>query len=286
MIQRGTLDNVTAIPAGTLLTADVAAGEAVLPVDWTAEFDEFGGLLSLNGTALAYVSADEDASTILLIDPLAASAAADDQVLSLSAAGEQRNRITAYVQIDEGEEPVPHEVPSSLEGRLTETTPSGTLVQVDTSTRIVVGVDNVEAPMDGAVVWNPYLVRRMAPAVVPTGEWYTPEAWLDEFVQMVDYTTTSATVKIPGLYDVKAAVAFVINSDDRRYIRILLNDVQVGFNAASAEASITTFVDCFATVVLEEGDVLQVQVMQGTGAGLALSTGAGRCAFSMYRVSV
>ena len=286
MIQRGTLDNVTAIPAGTFLAADVAAGVTVLPVDWTAEFDEFGGLLGLNDLMLPYVEANEDASTITLADPLAAPAESGDEVLSLSLAGEQRNKITAFVQIDEGEDPVPHEVPSSLEGRLTETTPAGTLVQVDTSTRLVVGADDVSAPVDGALVWNPYLARRMTSVLVPDNTWFTPSAWADSISQAVTSTTTNVVVDVRGFYAIDAQVAWATNGSGRRFIQILVNGVAVGVDAGAADPDSSSYNSCFGREVLEVGDVVEIQIKQTSGAALFISAGVGRCRTSLYRVSV
>lgn len=286
MIQTGILERVTSIPLGTHLTAAAAANDQVLVVDWVSDFDEAGGRLVINEVELGYTGCDDDTSTITLAEPLPAAAQPGDQVLALSDAGQPRSDLVAYVQIDAGEPSVPHRISTALEGRLTEETVPGTSLRVDTATRSVVGADDVEAPMDGAVVWNPYLSRRMTGASIPNDEWVTPAGWTDEVTQAVTATNLEAVIEVAGLYDIKAQVAWATNGDGRRYIQILVNDAVAGVDARPPDPASSSYLSCFATPRLEVGDVVAVQIRQTSGAALFLSTGPGRCPFSLYRVSV
>lgn len=287
MIQRGILDRVSATVLGTALTADAAVNATSLSVDWLADFEDEGGLLSLNGAVLAYTAADDDTDTLVLATPLAVAAVAGDEVQALSPAGEPKVSIEAFVQIDAGEEPVPHTISSALEGRLTEDTPRGTPVQVNTEHRTVVGKDDISAQLDGAVVWNPYLARTVAtPFSVAAAGWTTVTTWADTVAQGVKVEADgSVTILYPGFYVVDASPAYVTNGTGSRNGRIMVNGVQFGYLSIPADSAGSTEVPVAGRGVLTEGDNIVFELAQSSGAALSLSN-VNASPFSLYRVSV
>lgn len=92
-------------PLGSELTADVAAGSLVLPVEWTGQFDDGPGVLSLNGTTYAYSvgGIDEDAAMITLDSVTAAAATTGDAVTSVSG-GEIRTELVLHVSCGGGDD--------------------------------------------------------------------------------------------------------------------------------------------------------------------------------------
>lgn len=104
---------------GTTLTQDEAAGATVLHVDDVAPFnddevfDEDGnlGYLQVGDQTVGYTSVDDDASTIMLADPLAVDADEDDDVLVWDDLyGEVDTQQWAWVEPDGGDRQDPYEV--------------------------------------------------------------------------------------------------------------------------------------------------------------------------------
>ena len=291
MIQKGILDRVTATVLGTVLTADAPAGSTSLAVDFLADFDEDGGVLMLNATLLAYSGTDEDALLLLLAAPLAADALNGDEVQALSVVGEPKVSIEALVQIDAGEESVPHTISSSLEGRLTEDMPPGTTVLVDTATRMVVGRDNVSAQLDGNSVYNPYVTRRATVVSVPSGGagvWTSVASWADTVTQGVAVESDgSLTIVYPGFYVIDASPSFSgASTAGNRSARILINGAQAGYVSIPADPSGSTDVPVGCRRVLAQGDNIVIQVNQSSGAALNMIAGDGISPNSIFRVSL
>ena len=291
MIQKALLDRVTATNLGTVVSADHAAGVTQLLVDFLGDFDEAGGLLLVNDALLAYGGTDEDNSLILLTTPLPADAASGDEVQSLTAAGEPRVSIEAHVQIDAGEESVPHTIHSALEGRLTEDMQPGSTVLIDTSTRMVVGRDNVSAQLDGNAVYNPYVTRRATTVGIANGGtpmWTRLSAWTDVQAQGVQIESDgSITILYDGFYVIDAAPSFSAASySGNRSARIVVDGVQVGYNSIPADSYGTTDVSVAARRVLQAGNNVAVEVNQNSGAALNVNGGAGISSMSLYRTSL
>lgn len=147
VIVTGILDRVTQEPLGSSLSTDVMSGETVLHLDWTVEFPETGGLLEVGGTTYTYTAADRDESTVTLATPLVADITEGEGVWALSANGERRRAVFAWVQLDEDQEPVACQVATTLEGRVTPATPPGTVVTIDDDTRLVLSVGDVDTSL-------------------------------------------------------------------------------------------------------------------------------------------
>lgn len=88
---------------GTELTADVAAGETLLPVEWAEPFDDAGGTVELNGVRLEYVDVDVENDTITLADPLETAAEIDDPVYVVTG-GQVTTDYIAYATQGEGDD--------------------------------------------------------------------------------------------------------------------------------------------------------------------------------------
>lgn len=90
-----------------------AMGETVLYLNDTADFDENGGEVSIEGVVYAYKSRDDDTSTLTLSDGVSLTAAVPDEtrVLLYPLAAEK----WATVIVEDGEDPIVARVPASLE---------------------------------------------------------------------------------------------------------------------------------------------------------------------------
>ncbi|MCW3041182.1 MAG: hypothetical protein JWM31_3087 [Solirubrobacterales bacterium] len=290
MIQKGVLDRVTATNLGTVVSADHSAGVTQLLVDFLGDFDEAGGWLLLNDALLAYGGTDEDNSLILLASPLPADAVSGDEVQVLTATGEPRVSIEAHVMIDAGEESVPHTIHSALEGRLTEDMQPGSTVLVDTSTRMVVGRDNVSAQLDGNSVYNPYVTRRATVVSIPSGGtiWTTLTGWTESVTQGVTVEADgSLTIVYPGFYVTDVAPSFSgASTAGNRSARILINGAVAGYLSIPADANGSTDVPVRCSRVLAQGDNIVIQVNQSSGAALNVIGGSGISPNSLFRVSL
>lgn len=104
--------------AGTTLVGGHLAGTSTLQVADVVDFNEDGGLLSIdNGWfPLQYVSTDEEAATITLANPLASDLDADTPIQLYPAAPE----ITATVDLGEGDAIEGVIIPAALVGLLPE----------------------------------------------------------------------------------------------------------------------------------------------------------------------
>ncbi len=288
--QRGLLTSVATTELGTVLVDDALAGQTTLTVDWTAEFATTGGLLRLGETQLNYTSAtdpDDDPSVITLRDPLPADVAAGESVGSLTAAGEPRFSVKAYVSFDEGAKPIPYDIASGLQGRITEDVPAGTPLDVDMSTGRVVGRAEVGAQLDGNSVWNPYLARRATTLSVPNATWTAVAGWTDSMIQgVIVELDGTVTIAYPGFYVIDASPTFSTNNSGSRSARIMVNDVQAGYLSIPADVVGSTDVPVAARRVLVEGDNIRLDVYQSSGAALNLSSSAGVSPMSLYRVSL
>ncbi len=292
--QRGLLTSVATTELGTVLVDDALAGQATLIVDWTAEFAATGGLLRLGETQLNYTSAtdpDDDPSVITLRDPLTTDVAAGESVGSLTAAGEPRFSVKAYVSFDEGAKPIPYDIASGLQGRITEDTPAGTPLDVDMSTGRVVGRAEVGAQLDGNSVWNPYVSRRALVQNIPSsGTLWTPiAAWADTMLQgVIVETDGSLTIAYPGFYIAAFTPSFSgVSTAGNRSSRIMLNGtIRAGYNSIPADSNGSTDVRSGFERVLAEGDNLVFEVNQSSGAGLNVIPGDGVSPNSLYRTSL
>lgn len=139
MTQRGLLDRVTTTYLGTGVATPADAGATTLLVEWTVDFDDTG-TLSLNDVQYAYTRPDDNETTLLLTTPLEAACEEGDVVYALDGNGQQQRNVDAYVQLDDGEEPLPFRLLSDVEGHITEDTPGGTGVVVDLRTRKILGL--------------------------------------------------------------------------------------------------------------------------------------------------
>lgn len=283
---------VNVVPYGSALVADAAAGAGQITVADAEEFNEAGGILGItvNGAVVPveYEAADHDTGVIHLTDPLPAAALTDEAVDVLSADGTPAVEWTAEVLLAAADEPVTVDIPATLVPYFLEgDTAEGAVVSLRRtgSGYEVASQPTQEAKFDGATVWNPYLARRMTGALVPHDTWFTPSAWAGEVSQGLTVTATDATVEYPGFYDIKMLPAFATDGGGRRYARILLNGAEIGVKGDPPDPDSSTYVMCFATPLLEVGDVIQWQVRQTSGAALFLSPGPGRCPVSMFRVS-
>jgi len=79
--EMGWVLEVTTSKLGSALSADVAPGSTVLPVDDAVDFDEGGGLLRIGNELLMYSSADPDADTVTLTTPWSTGAEVDEPVI-------------------------------------------------------------------------------------------------------------------------------------------------------------------------------------------------------------
>lgn len=291
--QRGLLTSVATTELGTVLVDDALAGQTTLTVDWTAEFAATGGLLRLGETQLNYTSAtdpDDDPSVITLRDPLATDVAAGESVGSLTAAGEPRFSVKAYVSFDEGAKPIPYDIASGLQGRITEDTPAGTPLDVDMSTGRVVGRSQVGAQLDGNSVWNPYVSRRALLLSVPSSgsTWTTITGWADTVTQgVIVEADGSLTIAYPGFYVIDASPSFSgVSTAGNRSARIVINGAQAGYLSIPADNNGSTDVPVGVRRVLVEGDNVVLQVNQSSGAALNVIAGDGISPASMFRVSL
>ncbi|HET7408091.1 MAG TPA: hypothetical protein VFJ21_13285 [Mycobacteriales bacterium] len=121
--EHGRIVSVSTETVGSTLTADVAAGVTVLPVYDAAAFDsENGGSVSVGGSVLAYSTADDDASTVTLTDPLPAAASDGDRVDCWNPLYQAPFTVkTAMVQLDgddDNPDPIEATVPHFLADKL------------------------------------------------------------------------------------------------------------------------------------------------------------------------
>lgn len=103
-----TLERVYFEPVGSALVAPAVAGDLVLVVDWTVDFTEDGGDLSLAGVAYEYDAFDPTAMTITLSpdNPVIADVDTDTGVFVLN--GDKiAEKWTALVSIEENDQPLP-----------------------------------------------------------------------------------------------------------------------------------------------------------------------------------
>lgn len=76
----GQIVAVSQAAIGSILATDAAIGDTAITVDDSADFDEAGGTLGINGVPAAYTTIDPDADAITLAAALTAAAATGDQV--------------------------------------------------------------------------------------------------------------------------------------------------------------------------------------------------------------
>lgn len=111
----GILQDVTADPLGSSLTADAALGATVLSLDSILDFDEDGGQVIVGDETYDYDSMDPDAATITLATGglLAAAVTGDPVEIAATTGGPARDWI-AWVEIPDSAAPIPATVPLGL----------------------------------------------------------------------------------------------------------------------------------------------------------------------------
>lgn len=99
---------------GEPVLADAAIGATTLFVQDAATFDEVGGVVSINGSQLAYSAIDADLDTLTLVAPLAVAILMQDLVEVYPASPVK----TALIDMGDNSDPVPATVPYQLTDRL------------------------------------------------------------------------------------------------------------------------------------------------------------------------
>jgi hypothetical protein len=273
----------------TELVAAAAAGALALSVEMAeGNFHEDGGQLRLNDNTYDYDTIDVDADTITLTAPLPVAAEVDDPVQAVDA-GAVEVAWTAEVAIDDGD-PIAANIPTSLIGYFPEGVydqPVQVAIELRGDTYEVASQPLRDASFDGGTVWNPNVSRDMFAANIPNITYTKITSWSAGTVDGITVTSGDHTIVYPGIYFFAAAAAFVANATGRRRVRVLVNGVQVAYNAQGADDSgAPTYTQTFREVRLEELDVVTVEVWQDSGAVLGLYTTAGVANFSIHRVSV
>jgi len=84
------------------------------------------------------------------------------------------------------------------------------------------------------------------------------------------------TVKVPGVYDILARVAFDFSSSGRRIIRVQINDQDVNCGAEVATSTVTaasTAISASGVFDLKAGDTVKMVAFQASGGSLAYRAG-------------
>lgn len=293
MSLRGHVVAVISETLGSKLVADAAAGATSLVVEYAGDFED-SGTLDLNGARLAYSSwtsgeLEDDPDTITLAAPLA-EAASEGDVVGVATAGATAVDVVARVTLGDGDA-----VDVTLPFEQRPLWPVGDYdppvpVEVSDDLMRLVSVPYREAMVDGGSVWNPYSIRRMSVATIPTGTWTTLTAWENVESDLVT-DGDGWTIVYPAVYLIGMQIVFSPNATGRRAVRLILNGdttnpISVGGANADTGAGNPTYVSAFTQLRLVKDDVLTVQVFQSSGANLTLYTSAGRGTSFINRVSV
>jgi hypothetical protein len=295
MPEHGTVLAVQSRRLGDELVGAHSAGATVLQVDDVADFSEEGGWISTPAGVQAYSTINDAASTISLTAGLLGALADADRVDLYDVEQAQTIvEVIASVQVDGAEvnsDPVEAIVHHTLVALLPEgiRAEAGESVEFEhDATADVSTITNVlgKSPsIDGAAVWNPYVIQAMNALTVPDSSFTQVTSWtVSEAVGLA--TGSGITITYPGVYYIAAQNAWATNSSGRRYLRILINGSQVGYVNVVAETSGVTYVQVFALTRLEETDVVTVELQQTSGASLAIGLGVSVSRMVMYRVSI
>lgn len=123
MTTTGTTSYVYVRDHGSALTTDAPVGTTVLDVEFAADFDEDGGWLTFgDGFVYGYTTADHDAETVTLDEPLPVAAATDDLVNVVDSSGAPVVTWFAQVNLDDPDSPdaIDCEIPANLVDKFAE----------------------------------------------------------------------------------------------------------------------------------------------------------------------
>lgn len=297
----GTLENVEMRYGGGILTAVVAAGATALPLDITLDYEEAGGVLELNGESYAYTEVAEESVT--LATPLLADAEEGDPAWTLDAQGRREESWAANVDLRDGGEPVPAEIPTTLipffpEGDdaagqdvEVEDTPDGYRVR---------SRPGQMAQFDNAFSYDPILFAHRPAATTswPHAAWTEVAGYT--ITEQADITYAGAgwwVFNTPGLYQAIGTVAFenVSGAGGARGVRFIFPAPGAG-----AQSGTTVILPANADVAgaftglqvvqwrrFVAGDQIQMQAWQSSGAALDLLGAAdgSRTSVSVRRMS-
>lgn len=288
----GHLLTVNTIPLGSPLDGAHPSGATTLLVVDPLDFSEGGGWLNIGSEVLSYDSVDLTTRLVTLTTPLLNGYAGDTRVNlydpdAANGTGAPATELEAQVapEGDPGGDPVFAEVAHALKsffvGGIGVATPVVTLERLGDAW-IITNVLGQSPALDGAVVWNPHSYRTKNPATFPAGAWTAATSWADVETDGVTYSAGSWTIQIPAWYSVTAWLTWALNATNRRRIRILVNGIVQRTSVVPADPDIETYSQIDIEARLAEGDVVTIEVFQGTGAGLQITDGA----FSIHRLSV
>lgn len=296
----GTLQRVTVEGLGTGLAVAAAVSAQTLTVAWAVDFAEPSpgkpGLLRLGddvaGIEYFYDEVDKEADTIHLTSPVTVAADEGTPVAAMSAPGRQTQRWVAWVEGGDADgDPIPAVIPDGptsafIEGE-EQAGQAVRYVSEDSGAYRAIGLVDNDATIDGAAVWNPYVSRRAMTESIPNITWETLEDWTDVVYQGVTIEADgSVTIIHPGLYAIDAQPGFAASGTGNRYVRILVNGLQVAYIGMPADATGTTDVPVFARPLLAQGDNVKIDVFHSAGASLNIVGNSGVSPFSLYRISV
>lgn len=214
-------------PLGSELTADVAAGSLVLPVEHTGQFDDGpdGGSVLLNGTIYTYSedAVDDEADTITLDTATVADANTGDAVTAVSG-GQACIDLVLGVSLG-GAPPIDVVVPFRdrdlwPEGEYDEPVP---VLLSDDQERIEDVPGRTPArdlSFSYAPRANTFLPNNVA---VPSGDpWTNITTWFPPFLDQMDYdgATGRFIALVDGTYEIKFGATFAANSTGSRGVRM------------------------------------------------------------------
>lgn len=277
---------------GSELTANVAAGQVAIPVEWGGQFDDDGGTVLINGQqytysrgAIADGASPTDPDVITLDSPLVAGAAVGDPVAVYSGGQPLRDLVmTVSIGTQDG---VGDDVEVIVPFAQRDLWPEG-LYDEPIQVRLSDDMESLEdAPgrtpaRDSGLAYVPYATGILSGGfTVPTGVWYAGMAWFQTASagftsDGTEFGTAFVTGFVPlesGLYLVNAAATFEGNPNARRGIRPMVMGNLRRSVIVDANDTSPTCVETSQMIRLDAQDVLQIAVYQDTGAGLDLTGG-------------
>lgn len=214
----------SAVPYGSELVADAAAGATVLEVDFAGDFQPEGGTLDLDGVRMDYTAADRSTGLITLAAPLAGLVETDTRV-EVVRGGEVSYRWVVLVDTG-GVDPV--EVPMPFEQRMlwpvVQEYDDPVPVVLSDDQRRIVEVPGRTPAMDSAMIDTPSIrmVNNGADQALLPSTWYALTNW-SPLISTGGVSYDAGTGRFynfsPGLWMIEAQVFIQDDPDGRRLLR-------------------------------------------------------------------
>lgn len=274
----GTLTRVDDVETVTALTADVAIGATLLPVDDVTDFNIGDDVMVLDTNVGAVTAVDDTAST-LTVPTLASGYSIDDPVILLDTDGQTAVTRIASVDPDDDDQPPIDDalIDPGLSTLVEGVYDPGVPVELDYTD----GVYTVVRRLDDRVGWNPHSYQTINATTITAATHTQLTAFTTVETDGFSYGAGSWQVGYAGWYGMNAWVSWASNATGRRRVRFLVNGVLQLVQVVPADPDTQSFNQASFEARLQVGDVVTVWVFQNSGTSLGITDGA----FSIHRIS-